>query len=57
VADNTIELSYYLTNEMLADIRTKGLSKDKLKCLREMMGVIEMFACGVLRKYALWTDY
>jgi len=30
---------------ILADMMTKGLLKDKLKCLGEMTGVIEMTAC------------
>ena len=36
VVNNTIKLSYCPTNEMLSGMMTKGLSKDKLKCLKKM---------------------
>lgn len=37
--DNEIQLVYCPTNDMIADIFTKGLNKDKFKRLREMMGM------------------
>ena len=41
VQDNTIELRYCPTNDMLADILTKGLTYDKFS--RELFGVKDLF--------------
>ncbi|KAK3895615.1 hypothetical protein Pcinc_000538 [Petrolisthes cinctipes] len=37
--ENVIQLVYCPTNDMIADIFTKGLNKDKFKRLREMLGM------------------
>ena len=37
--ENVIQLTYCSTNDMIADIFTKGLNKDKFKRLRNMMGM------------------
>ncbi|KAK4325723.1 hypothetical protein Pmani_003666 [Petrolisthes manimaculis] len=37
--ENVIQLVYCPTNDMVADIFTKGLNKDKFKRLREMLGM------------------
>ena len=42
VQDNTIELRYCPTNNMLADILTKGLTHDKFSRLRELSGVKDL---------------
>ena len=42
VQDNTIELRYCPTNEMIADILTKGLTYDKFSRLRELSGVTDL---------------
>lgn len=39
VLDNTIELSYCPTNDMLADMLTKGLTFDKFSRLRNLAGI------------------
>ncbi len=39
IVDNTIELRYCPTNDMLADTLTKGLTYDKFSKLREKLGV------------------
>ena len=45
VLDNTIILTYCPTNEMLADMLTKALSKEKFAGLRKMIGVTEISDC------------
>ena len=45
VFDNTIKLIYCPTNNMLADMMTKGLSRDKYTDLRKMTGITEMSVC------------
>ena len=40
--DNVIQLKYCPTNDMIADIFTKGLSQDKFKRLRQMLGMCKM---------------
>ena len=45
VLDNTIELCYCPTNDMLADALTKGLSCDKLTRLRNLAGIKDLSAC------------
>ena len=42
VQDNTIKLRYCPTNNMLADILTKGLTHDKFSRLRELSGVKDL---------------
>ena len=42
VLDETIELKYCPTNDMIADMLTKGLSHDKFARLRDLAGVKEM---------------
>ena len=42
VLDNTIELSYCPTNDMLADMLTKGLTFDKFSRLRDLAGLKNM---------------
>lgn len=37
--ENVIQLVYCPTNDMIADIFTKGLNKDKFQRMREMMGM------------------
>ena len=44
VADNTIQLKYCPSNEMLADLLTKGVTFEKLARLREMCGVRDLSA-------------
>ena len=51
VADNTIQLKYCPTNEMLADMLTKRITYEKSATLRNKCGVKDMSACkgeGVL---------
>ena len=50
VQDNAIELWYCPTNNMLADILTKGLTYDKFSRLHELSGVKDLsdFKWGVL---------
>ncbi len=42
VADHTIQLKYRPTNDMLAGLLTKGLSREKFVRLRDMCGITEM---------------
>ena len=42
VLDNTIELSYCPTIDMLADMMTKGLTREKFTLLRNFTGMKEM---------------
>ena len=42
VQDNTIEVRYCPTNDMLADILTKGLTYDKFSRLHELSGVKDL---------------
>ena len=42
VNDNNIGLRYCQTNEMIADMLTKGLGRIKLEKLREMAGVVPL---------------
>ena len=44
VLDNTVELRYCPTNDMLADVLTKGLTFDKFARLRELTGVKDQSA-------------
>ena len=44
VLDNTVELRYCPTNDMLADILTKGLTCDKFSRLRELSGLKDLSA-------------
>ena len=44
VLDNTIEIRYCPTNDMLADVLTKGLTYDKFKRFRELSGVKDLSA-------------
>lgn len=44
VSDNTVELRYCPTNDMLADVLTKGLTFDKFARLRELTGVKDQSA-------------
>ncbi len=47
-----IQLKYCPTNDMLADLLTKGLSREKFVRLRDMCGITEMstFKWGVLEQ-------
>ena len=45
VIDSTIELCYCPTNNMLADMMTKGLTHNKFSRLRELTGIKDMSAC------------
>ena len=40
--NNVIQLKYCPTNDMIADIFTKGLNQDKFKRLRQMLGICTM---------------
>ena len=42
VNQKLIVVKYCPTDEMLADIFTKGLASDKFKCLRSQLGVVEV---------------
>ena len=44
VLDDTVELQYCPTDDMLADILTKGLTPDKFSKLRELAGVVDLSA-------------
>ena len=39
VEDGTISITYCPSEEMVADILTKGLAKDKFECLRDRLGL------------------
>ena len=45
VADSTIQLKYCPTNEMLADMLTKGITHEKFARLCNRCGVKDMSAC------------
>ena len=45
VADSTIQLKYCPTNEMSADMLTKGITYEKFATLRNKCGVKDMSAC------------
>ena len=42
VDENVIKLEYCPTEVMIADILTKGLTQDKFKKLRDMLGMCQM---------------
>ena len=42
VGNGTIELKYCPTNEMLADMFTKGLSREQFSKLRSQAGIVEL---------------
>ena len=42
VSDRTVELRYCPTSDMLADMLTKGLTRDKFTQLRNLTGMREM---------------
>ena len=45
VENGNVELSYYRTEEMVADMLTKGLGREQLRKLRKMSGLDEMPSC------------
>ena len=45
VADSTIQLKYCSTDEMLADMQTKGITYKKFARLRNRCGVKDMSTC------------
>ena len=42
VNDGTVELKYCPTNNMIADMFTKGLGRDRFIKLRELAGIMEL---------------
>ena len=60
VCDNTIELQYCRTNDMIADMLTKGLHAEQFAKLRHMAGIKEMFILSASEKecwrWTLLTD-
>ena len=45
VSAKTIELKYCRTNDMVADIMTKGLCKMQFEKLRRMSGIVDISNC------------
>ena len=45
VQDNTVQLHYCPTSDMVADVLTKGLSSEKFSRLRQLSGVRDMSDC------------
>ena len=43
--NGNVELSYCRTEEMVADMLTKGLGREQLRKLRKMSGLDEMPSC------------
>ena len=46
VENGNVELSYCRTEEMVADMLTKGLGREQLRKLRKMSGLDEMPSCS-----------
>ena len=45
--NGNVELSYFRTEEMVADMLTKGLGHEQLSKLQKMSGLDEMPSCSI----------